>query len=115
MSAVVNIRRPGKKPLKNTFNLPLVLTKLGQDTTEDPEYTFFCPACGTHHWFSTTGREPNNHCFNGDMHRPTVSPAIITVTGKHRCCLYIRGGYLQYLPESTHDLAGQTIKMENLK
>jgi hypothetical protein len=55
--------------------------------------------------------------FNGDLERPTFSPSLL-VTGylnkKHPngiCHSYITNGQIQYLGDSTHELAGKTIEL----
>ena len=57
--------------------------------------------------------DPKRWTFNGDMVKPTVSPSLLLHPGKEhpRCHLFIRDGYLQYLNDCGHELAGKTVKM----
>lgn len=76
---------------------------------------FICPGCRESHGIDS-GWE-----FNGDFVRPTFSPSYLTWNdpnpqakeGKFRtgwrCHSYIRDGQIQFLPDCTHDLAGQTV------
>ncbi len=88
-----------------------VVCKLKQDTPDDPEYSFYCPACQTHHWFKTTGKNPR-WTWNGDMKQPTVRPSIKTWGRDWVCHFFIRQGKIEYCPDSTHPFAGQTVSME---
>jgi hypothetical protein len=100
-----------------------------QGNPDNPQYAFYCPGCKCHHWFKTTGNSPR-WTFNGNMDQPTVRPSILvnhgvypdgdlkTVNGKVagykkiRCHLFITDGKIQYLSDCTHELAGQTIEMQ---
>jgi hypothetical protein len=50
--------------------------------------------------------------WNGDTENPTLSPSIKTwvdlPNGPHICHSFIRNGMAEYLPDSTHEFAGQT-------
>ncbi|MGN6235007.1 DUF6527 family protein [Dyella sp.] len=58
--------------------------------------------------------------FNGDMQRPTFSPSLNTWWGGkdgiplHRCHSFIREGRIEFLPDSTHALAGQTVELPEI-
>ena len=83
----------------------------------DPEarMAFECPGCGMIHAMPTTG--PRAWEFNGDMVRPTFSPSILvrcTVGIEHSpfvCHSFVRNGQIQFLPDCTHALAGQTVPL----
>ncbi len=100
-----------------------------------------CPGCGYDHALNT---DPSNGrpCwgFNGDLDRPTFSPSLLCRTGHfvpgqppaEQCniCLecardgqptvcsichsYIRDGMIEFLPDSTHALAGQTVPLPEI-
>ncbi|OFX13619.1 MAG: hypothetical protein A2516_01630 [Alphaproteobacteria bacterium RIFOXYD12_FULL_60_8] len=93
------------------------LMRLDQKTVRDPEYLFWCPGCGDNHWFKTTGKEPR-WTFNGDMERPTVHASILVKSANREsdrtCHLFIQDGRIQYLNDCSHDLAGQTVNMEDV-
>lgn len=59
--------------------------------------------------------------FNGDLDHPTFSPSLLVrweehqdegqPTKKHICHSFVRGGHIQFLGDSTHPLAGQTVEL----
>ena len=89
----------------------------------------WCPACEDSHVVGVDGPEPRWE-WNGSLESPTVSPSI-KVTGvqwapgehfhkpRHLvapgaqtvCHSYLREGRWQFLPDSTHQLAGRTVDM----
>ena len=77
-------------------------------------FVFWCQGCGYCHHIST-GTRPPRWTFNGDKVRPTVSPSLLVNKTRAgdlpRCHLFIRDGQIQYLSDSTHELAGQTVDM----
>lgn len=101
---------------------------------DDGGHVIFCPGCeGTHHL------QPGVWSFNGDMHKPTFSPSLLYTSGhcvqgqqdklcwctyEQRtgrkppkfgrcgvCHSFVRDGKIQYLGDSTHALAGQTVPL----
>lgn len=72
-------------------------------------WVFECPGCGCLHFFN------ERWTFNGDLEKPTVSPSIlVTYDGadkKTRCHSFIRDGRIEFLGDSTHELAGQTVDL----
>lgn len=75
------------------------------------EYLFWCPGCEAHHYIRIASPEPGPRwTWNENLFFPTVSPSII-VAGPPRCHLFIHQGLLQFLPDSDHALAGQTVDM----
>ena len=66
--------------------------------------------------------------FNGDFENPTFSPSINETRGKAgqtqaefkadpnpwRNHVFIRDGYIQYLSDCTHELAGMTVQIKPL-
>lgn len=87
---------------------------------------FFCPGCKCGHGVN------DKWSFNGDMDRPTFSPSILVrgvqpVTDEEAdrilagekiepkplvCHSFVRDGQIQFLNDCTHDLAGQTVPLE---
>lgn len=53
--------------------------------------------------------------FNGDYERPTFSPSILVYenprSGRPRTHCFVRDGRIEYLSDSTHALAGQTVDL----
>ena len=92
---------------------------IGYDKGAFPEYIFWCPGCKHAHGFKTSGHGAV-WTFNGDMEKPTVSPSILTNGNYHlinpdapRCHLFLRDGNLEFLSDCSHDLAGQTVPLED--
>ncbi len=67
-------------------------------------WMFWCEGCGCAH--SIDGR----WTFNGNRSRPTITPSILA-RGINRCHSYVTDGSIQYLADSDHALAGQTVRM----
>lgn len=89
---------------------------------------FYCPGCNRMHEISD---KDGGWQFNGDFENPTFSPSVL-VKGTHWitdegieivrnggeverrkfiCHSFVKNGHIQYLNDSTHDLAGQTIEL----
>ena len=62
--------------------------------------------------------------FNGDMENPTFGPSVLSrwnewqgegVPAKtHVCHSFIRGGRIEFLSDSTHALAGNTVDLPEI-
>jgi hypothetical protein len=99
-------------------------------------YTFYCKGCGCHHYFD------KRWTFNGDMDKPTFSPSLLVRTGHYHpdhksdkcwctynaehkdelapfectiCHSFVTDGKIQYLRDCTHELAGQTIELDEIE
>ena len=98
------------------------------DTEIKGVYMIFCPGCKCGHWFSTNGNTPNHikgneHLrkgpvwgWNGDREKPTIEGSILTRSGPGMskiCHSVITDGKIKYLKDSTHELSGQTVELEN--
>lgn len=65
----------------------------------------------------TKGRREGtpNWTWNGDTEKPTVKPSILTSmdvpAGRVVCHSFITDGRIQFLPDCTHELAGQTVDL----
>ena len=111
-------------------------------TVGDTRLAFYCPGCNTFHVVPVGFVEEPSWQFNGDLVHPTFYPAIETThfvmsaKGKEdyvkwteagcplwedrmfdgstvRCHFYVTLGFIEYLADSTHALAGQTVRMLN--
>lgn len=87
---------------------------------------FWCPGCEESHQIDTEEWK-----FNDDFEKPTFSPSYLTwvdpnpsanpkyKNGKYfkgfRCHSFIRQGTIEYLSDSTHRLAGQTVEIPEWK
>jgi len=103
-------------------------------TAEGGRLLFWCPGCDEAHQIRV--REDGQNTggawgFNGNYDRPTFSPSV-KVSGKRRitdeeydriiagekldipdmvCHSFVRDGQIQFLADSTHALAGQTVPL----
>lgn len=83
-------------------------------------YEFFCPGCKIEHPINTN---PEFGCvwqFNKDLDKPTALPSLLWNVGGANpsipiCHSFIREGRIQFLSDCTHDLAGQTVEIPELK
>jgi hypothetical protein len=83
-------------------------------------YAFYCPGCKNNHApYIKPYQAPNGSSwqFNGDLESPTFNPSILTKVERSDktktmiCHLFVKDGWIQYLSDCTHELAGQTIEM----
>lgn len=72
----------------------------------------FCPGCNeTHHMGA------NIHKWNGSVSHPTFTPSILWHCPNHKgvenytCHSFVNDGRIQFLGDSTHALAGQTVEL----
>lgn len=98
-------------------------TAMVKTTTDPGIFLLWCPGCAEVHqiWVPPW-------TFDGNMGRPTVSPSILVggkqwdpqysfhnprhlvAPGQPKVChSFVRDGRWEYLPDSTHVLAGQTV------
>ena len=98
--------------------------------------SFQCPGCGQDHCLPLTG--PNAWRFNGDAERPTLQPSILAKGVKVKlgpdgkwhggfelgpdgeplpsvCHSFVTDGRIQFLPDSNHALAGQTVDLPEVE
>lgn len=74
---------------------------------------FWCPGCERVH---AIGLHPNGWTWDGDTEKPTISPSILVNKGQAHpglpiCHSFIRKGVWDFLPDSTHRLAGNSAPM----
>ncbi len=95
---------------------------------------FACPGCNEPHTVPIKPH-PKGWDFNGDEERPTLSPSILVYERRipadadpakvvapykpgdvysPRCHSYVRDGRIQFLSDSGHALAGQTVDLPEL-
>ncbi len=77
-------------------------------------YLFFCPGCRCNHSYDVRhdGGRPAWQ-FNGDMERPTFTPSLHYT--ERVCHLHLTAGRIQFLADSTHKLAGQTVDLPDFE
>lgn len=86
-------------------------------------YRFHCPGCDDKHVIPTKPHE-RGWDFSGTVERPTFSPSIHVYPSKKgvdgkivdtpRCHSFVRDGRIEFLAESTHALAGQTVDLPEI-
>ena len=74
---------------------------------------FRCPACNCSHRIAlySNGGTPQYY-WNGDLHKPTISPSIVFYA-RPRCHSIIREGKIEFLNDCQHELKGQIIDLPN--
>ena len=84
--------------------------------------SFFCPGCTSAHTILTSA---GGWGFNGDAERPTFSPSVLVTheavpeagddfkewRTARACHSFVADGRIQFLTDSTHALAGQTVDL----
>lgn len=95
-------------------------TRIAAATDGDRFLIFWCPGCDQPHGPRVEGpddpdpakRKPK-WTWNGDRARPTLQPSILVHTdgrdGTKKCHSYVTDGQIQFLGDSYHSLAGQTV------
>ncbi len=68
-------------------------------------WLFFCPGCQRAHFFDERWT-----FVNGDLVKPTFDGSLRVISNPH-CHSFVKDGTIQFLPDSTHALAGQTVPM----
>ena len=105
--------------------------KLKKAFPDKPEYSdmlrFRCPGCGTDHFVSVGPRSywQQRWKFNGDYNKPTIHPSVLVTVdvppdvkltpNVRRCHSFITDGRIQFLSDSTHPLAGQTVDLPDFE
>ena len=108
------------------------------DTNYDGDgyVSFQCPGCGQDHCLPLTG--PNAWRFNGNAEWPTLQPSILATVLKVKlgpdgkwngewelgedgkplpniCHSFVKDGRIQFLTDSNHALAGQTVDLPEVE
>jgi hypothetical protein len=98
---------------------------------EDGRLFFRCPGCNERHQVRTgVGLGPRWE-YNGNPEAPTFTPSILVTWNEpsdkaeefddpakdihHRCHSYVTDGRIQFLGDTTHALAGQTVEIPDLE
>lgn len=83
-------------------------------------WKFLCPACGVHYLPKGAG-----WVFDGNVNSPTIAPALVEVVNSPAhpdyiegeptsvCSLTVTAGQITFHEDCTHELAGQTVAMED--
>jgi hypothetical protein len=70
---------------------------------------FHCPGCGYSHPFEIEAPNNAGWQWNGSLDKPTFTPSLV-VMGQRRCHLFMKDGMIEFLSDSHHKLAGQTVE-----
>jgi hypothetical protein len=73
-------------------------------------WMIFCPGCKFAHVFDS------RWTFNGDQDKPTFKPSYLSYGTENdprqpRCHSFVTDGFIKFLSDCTHDLAGQTVEL----
>ena len=105
---------------------------------DDGMLSFWCPGCKCYHGVPVNKENGSSWSFNGDYDKPAFTPSILVRTGhyiqghkgecwcdynkehpeepvKYGCSVchsFVTDGKIQYLNDCTHELAGQTLELE---
>lgn len=110
-----------------------VLSKISDTIAPGPDVLFQCPGCKMLHGVRVDheNRGGSRWTWNGSLDRPTFQPSVL-VKGSHWptddehekimrgekvlqrdfvCHSFVSDGQIQFLPDCTHALAGQTVPL----
>lgn len=72
-------------------------------------WAWWCPGCNFAHVYDQRWQGP------GDVDSPTFTPSLLIQTSinakPHVCHCYVTNGQIQFLPDSSHGLAGKTVPL----
>ena len=100
----------------------------------DDQIAFFCPGCQRRHVVRIGGnpRARPIWSFNGNPESPTITPSVVSRSGHYmpnhvegdpcwcdgdsgfaceQCHLFVSDGKIRFLPDCSHELAGETVPM----
>jgi hypothetical protein len=106
---------------------------------EGGRVAFYCSGCKEYHTIHVGRTEHPVWNFNGNYEKPTFSPSVLIRSGHYvpgyendcwckyntehpdkpapfkcsRCHSFVTDGKIQYLSDCTHELAGQTVELQN--
>lgn len=83
--------------------------------SEDATIIYDCPGCQMPHGLSLLrGAARPSWMWNGSMHKPTLSPSILSSAFADRPCChhFVRDGVIEFLNDCTHALRGQKVAMQ---
>lgn len=74
-------------------------------------WRIYCPGCKAFHMITAEGWS-----FNGDVDKPTFSPSLVVDANSSTVChSFIREGKIEFLSDSYHELAGQTVDLPSFE
>ena len=86
-------------------------------TVPEDQYMWKCPGCKSVHSIPVKG--PKAWGWNGSVESPTFTPSVLSwwvdeKNFKHICHMFVIEGKIQFLTDCTHELAGQTVEMQEI-
>lgn len=72
---------------------------------------YWCPGCDDPHVIMTTRPGGPQWEWDGNVEAPTFSPSIRATIGSQCCHHFVRAGKIEFLSDSTHKFAGQTVDL----
>ena len=95
------------------------VVRIADSPAPSPNLMFVCPGCDMYHGVR---QGDGGWTWNGDLERPTLSPSVLVTLSlpqwkgipdlQHGTChSFVRDGQIQFLTDSTHKLAGQTVPL----
>lgn len=94
------------------------LTKYHVGNKDRTEVYIWCPGCEGYHSVCV---DPGGWTWNGSEESPTFNPSLLvrgvrgdTSEVKTLCHSFVRDGKIQFLSDSAHALAGQTVDLPNV-
>lgn len=97
-----------------------------EEIHEGGEWLFVCPGCKCGHSFNTVANRSNGvgglmpvWTFNGDVDKPTFRASLLVRWNQNGvpqiCHSFVTDGMIQFLNDCTHELAGQTVPLEDIE
>lgn len=75
-------------------------------------YVFHCPGCKYGHPFEVEAPNGEGWAWNGSLDKPTFKPSLLVAKGTPtQCHSFVTDGRIQFLADSHHELAGQTVDL----
>jgi hypothetical protein len=92
----------------------------GEGEAEETLCWFLCPGCGSQHAVRVKGNTPPVWSWNGSLEAPTFTPSLLAQGSDRKgnayvCHSFVTDGRIQFLGDCTHDKAGQTIDLPDMK
>ena len=74
---------------------------------------FHCPGCEYGHAFNINTKIQPCWGWNGSLDKPTFTPSLLINkdNGPSRCHSFVKDGMIQFLGDSFHKLANQTVEL----
>lgn len=94
-----------------------VIEKIKNSDTEG--YMFECPGCKRWHVVYTKGPNHPNWHWNGSLKSPTFTPSLLVQALPNQepniCHSFITDGKIKFLSDCTHEHAGKTLDLPEIK